>query len=157
MAFFGGTSQDRHHYVVVFDKANRPARHRVMLDSAHVALNMSLHHAAIDRSGRYVMLYSTWADQALPRKAAQSYVWDTETGAITELNVAALPYGHDAFGYGVSVNQDCCTSSTWDAAQWQFRSLSSPVVTRDVIKTSCPRSRSTSPITRPGTTRGPIS
>jgi len=124
--------QDKHHYVVVFDKAN--PQNRILLDSAAV-LNMSLHHAAMDRSGRYVMLYSTWVDQAAPRSAAQSYLWDTQTGAITGLNTAALPYGHDAFGYGVSVNQDCCTASTWDAAQWQFRTLSAPLMTRDVIKT----------------------
>ena len=140
MAFFGGTSQDRHHYVVVFDKNNPQNRH--LLDTAasrlngvatSIPLNFSLHHVAMDRSGRYLMLYTTWADQALPRKAAQSYVWDTVTGGFTELNVAALPYGHDAFGYGVSVNQDCCVATGWDAAQWQLRSLATPLQTRDVI------------------------
>ncbi len=142
MAFFGGTAQDLHHLVVVFDKAN--PQNRLVLDTIANTLNgqpisfplsISLHHAAIDRSGRYVMLYSTWTDQTSTRKAAQSYLWDTQTGGITELNVSALPYGHDAFGFGVSVNMDCCTSTTWDAAQWQFRSLASPLVTRDVIKT----------------------
>jgi hypothetical protein len=140
MAFFGGTSQDKHHYVVVFDKAN--PQNRLVLDTTGNTLNgqpisyplsISLHHAAMDRSGRYVMLYSTWTDQSSTRKAAQSYLWDTQTGGITELNTAALPYGHDAFGYGVSVNQDCCVTTTWDAAQWQFRNLSTPLVTRDVI------------------------
>jgi len=96
-------------------------------------LNMSLHHAAMDRSGRYVMLYSTWVDQAAPRQAAQSYLWDTQTNSFAELNLAALPYGHDAFGYGVSVNQDCCVLTTWDGAQWQLRVLSNPLVTRDLI------------------------
>jgi hypothetical protein len=31
------------------------------------------------------------------------------------------------------VNQDCCTNTTWDAAQWQFRSLANPLVTFDLI------------------------
>lgn len=140
MAFFGGASQDLHHYVLVFDKAD-PQR-RLLLDTRASTLNgaatstvlsFSLHHAAMDRSGRYVMLYPTWADFALPRKAAQSYLWDTETGVITELGVTALPYGHDAFGYGTSVNQDCCVATSWDAAQWQLRSLATPLTTRDLI------------------------
>jgi hypothetical protein len=140
MTFFGGAAQDQHHYVVVFNKSNPAIRQ--LLDTTANTLNgvplpfplsISLHHAAMDRSGRYVMLYSTWVDQSSARKAAQSYLWDTQTNAITELNTAALPYGHDAFGYGVSVNQDCCVATSWDAAQWQLRTLSNPLVTRDLI------------------------
>jgi hypothetical protein len=140
MAFFGGTSQDRHYYVVVFDKAN-PAN-RTIVDThastvngaaTSIPLNFSLHHVAIDHSGRYLMLYPTAGDQASARKAPQSVVWDTLTNTFTELGVSARPYGHDALGYGVSVNQDCCTSTSYDAAQWQFRSLSNPLDTRDVI------------------------
>ena len=139
-AFFGGTSQDRHHYVVVFDKNN--PQDRLLLDThantlngrpTPMALSFSLHHAAIDRTGRYVMLYPTYADMQSTRKAAQSYLWDTVTGGFTEFGQSALPYGHDAFGFGVSLNQDCCTRSSWDAAQWQFRQLSAPLVTRDLI------------------------
>jgi hypothetical protein len=47
--------------------------------------------------------------------------------------VSALSGGHDAFGFGYAVNQDCCTSSSWDAMQWQFRRLSNPTVTNDLI------------------------
>jgi hypothetical protein len=140
-ALFGGVMQDLHHYVVVFDKSH--PNNRLLLDTTASTVNgaatstylgFSLHGMSMDRSGRYVMLYPTWADMALPRKAAQSYLWDIETGQITELGPSARPYGHDAFGYGVSVNQDCCVSTSWDAGQWQFRMLSSPLVTRDVIK-----------------------
>ncbi len=142
MAFFGGSSQDRHRYVVVFDRAN--PQNRQIVDTlastvngapAPITLNFKLHHAMIDRSGRYVMLYTTNADQAAPRDAAQEYLWDLQTGAITELDTAAHPYGHDAFGYGVYVNKDCCTSTKWDAGQWQFRALNAPFATRDLIKT----------------------
>ena len=140
MAFFGGAAQDQHHYVVVFNKTN-PAVRQLLDTKANTLnglpisfpLNISLHHAAMDHSGRYVMLYSTWTDQSSTRKAAQSYLWDTQTNAFTELNTAALPYGHDAFGFGVSVNQDCCVATTWDAAQWQLRNLSNPLITRDLI------------------------
>ena len=141
-AFFGGTSQDHHHYVVVFDRGNPLSRQ--VLDTlastvngapTPIPLNFSLHHVMIDRSGRYVMLYTTAADQTAPRSAAQEYLWDLQTGTITELGGAAHPYGHDAFGYGVLANQDCCTTTSYDAAQWQFRSLAAPLATRDLIAT----------------------
>src|SRR5205807_2218927 len=76
---------------------------------------------------------STLVDLAAPRNASQVYLWDTTTDAITAITSAMLPGGHDASGYGVWVNQDCCTSTTWDAAQWQFRSLSAPQTTKDLI------------------------
>jgi hypothetical protein len=141
MTFFGGTSQDRHFYLLVFDPAN-PASRRLLntrtstLDGrpTHLRLDFLLHAAAIDRSGRYVTLYPTSADRAAPRHAAPNYLWDLATDAFTELpSIAARSNGHDAYGYGVRVNQDCCTSTTWDAAQWQLRALSSPLTTQDVI------------------------
>jgi hypothetical protein len=62
-------------------------------------------------------------------------VWDTSTNAFTPLPVdSAHSGGHDAYGYGVLVNQDCCTASTYDAAQWQWRSLAAPLAPRDVIQ-----------------------
>jgi hypothetical protein len=142
LAFFGGTAQDKHHFVTVFDVAN-PSSYQVLdtLTStlngqpAPITLNFSLHHATIDRSGRYVILYPTAADMAGARQASQMYVWDTATNVMTPLTGSAHPYGHDALGYGVSINQDCCTSTTWDAAQWQFRNLAMPTTSRDLIAT----------------------
>ena len=142
VAFFGGASQDRHHYVVVFDKDNRQPRR--VLDTARstldgrrttTALDFNLHHAFIDRTGRFVLLYPTSADRAAPRNAAPVYVWDTASDTITPMpSATALPNGHDAYGYGMSVNQDCCTASpTWDAAQWQIRALERPLSSRDLI------------------------
>ena len=71
MAFFGGTSQDHHHYAAVFPRSN-PSNLQLVDTLAStvngqptpIVLNFSLHHVAIDRSGRYVMLYTTSADQA---------------------------------------------------------------------------------------------
>ena len=142
LAFFGGTSQDKHHFAVVFDVAN-PASYQIVdtLTStlngapAPITLNFSLHHASIDRSGRYVILYPTGPDMQAPRYAAQMYVWDTVTGTMTALGASAHPYGHDAYGYGVAINQDCCTSTTWDATQWQFRNFATPTLSHDLIAT----------------------
>ena len=140
MAIFGGTRQDLHHYLVIFDAAN--AQNRLLLDTyastingqpTGVPLNFSLHSANMDRSGRYVTLYPTNADQSGTRQAPQSVLWDTQTNVFTNFTVSTLPYGHDAFGYGVSVNQDCCVATGWDAAQWQIRSLSAPLAPRDLL------------------------
>jgi hypothetical protein len=141
LAFFGGSSQDRHHVVVVFDRTD-PTKRR-LLDTAASRLDgyrlkkplgFNLHHATIDRSGRYVALYPAAVDLAAPRKAAQVYMWDTQTDVITPMFEAdSRSGGHDAFGYGVAVNQDCCTATPYDAVQWQFRSLDKPLATRDLI------------------------
>lgn len=141
--FFGGPSQDRHHLALVFDK-NDPSRRRLVdtknstLDGrpTNIPLNFSLHAMGIDRSGRFAMLYTTSTDMLEPRKAAPSYLWDIDNGTFTELPlVAARNGGHDAYGYGVRINQHCCTSTPYDAAQWQFRDLDAPFATRDVIPT----------------------
>jgi hypothetical protein len=141
VAFFGGTGQDRHMYLVVFDRDD-PSNRRLVdtlastVDGAptNITLNFKIHAAAIDRSGRYVTIYPTGQDLQAPRSAAPAYVWDLATNTFTATPlVAARSGGHDAYGYGVRVNQDCCTTSTWDAAQWQFRSLASPLVTADLV------------------------
>jgi hypothetical protein len=146
IAFFGGTSQDRHFYLVVFDRNNPANRHVVntaasTLDGIPTStpLNFKIHAANIDRSGRFVILYPTGADLQAPRSAAPVYVWDTYTATFTPLPlIAAITGGHDAFGYGDRVNQDCCTdggsaSALWDAVQWQYRSLFTPFSTADLV------------------------
>ena len=141
IAFFGGASQDRHFYLVVFDR-NNPGNHHLLdtaastIDGIPTAtlLNFKIHAANIDRSGRFVAVYPTGGDLQAPRSAAPVYVWDIETGTLTALPlVEARTGGHDAFGYGDRVNQDCCTTSTWDAVQWQYRSLSTPFSTVDLV------------------------
>ena len=146
-AFFGGTSQDRHFYIVVFDRNNPANRH--LLDTqastidgvpTNTLLNFKIHAANIDRSGRYVTIYPTGGDLQAPRSAAPVYVWDIETGNFTGLPLgAARTGGHDAFGYGERVNQDCCTATTWDAAQWQYRSLGTPLTTFDLVAVMQPK------------------
>jgi hypothetical protein len=139
--FFGGASQGQHFYLVVFEKDN-PANRRLVDTLAstvdgvptNITLDFRIHAAAIDRSGRYVTIYPTATDQQPPRSAAPAYVWDIVANRFTATPLAeARAGGHDAYGYGYRINQDCCTSSTWDAAQWQFRSLATPLTSTDLI------------------------
>jgi hypothetical protein len=139
-AFFGGPQQDYHHYAIVFERAN-PSVRRVIDSSAstingvptNIPLNFRLHHAFMDKSGEYVMLYPTGPDRQPPRNAAPVYVWRLATNQITELPLTARTSGHDGIGYGTLTNQDCCTRSVWDAAQWQIRSLAAPFTIADLI------------------------
>jgi regulation of enolase protein 1 (concanavalin A-like superfamily) len=147
MTFFGGGSQDQHYLLLWSPIGNLGARKVINTLAStingvatNIPLNFKLHAATIDRSGRYVFLHPTAVDLAAPRYAPQAYVWDTSTDIITPITSGgmdggpnALPGGHGAAGFGVSVNHDCCTSSAWDGAQWQFRSLATPLITRDLI------------------------
>jgi hypothetical protein len=134
---FGGPGQDRHFKVAVFQVSPAGANPVILntrdslitrngiTAATSLSLGFLLHHAWIDLSGRYVLLYPV-------AQSPFSYlVWDLETDAITP--VTTRPFGHDAVGYGMQVNQDCCTSSGQDAAQWQFRTLSAPAITSDLI------------------------
>ena len=134
---FGGPSQDSHFKVAVF-QVEPAGANPVILDTRDstitrngiaaatgLPLGFLLHHAWIDLSGRYVLLYP------VAQQPFSYLVWDLTTDAITP--VTTRPFGHDAVGYGMQVNQDCCTSSAHDAAQWQFRALHAPALTSDLI------------------------
>ena len=147
MVFFGGKSQDRHHYAVWFPLST-PAATKLLDTTASTlngnptttALSFKLHSATLDRSGRFVTLVPTVGDLRAPRYASPLYVWDTTTDIFTALTTGGKdgganvhPYGHLASGYGYNVNHDCCTSTKWDAAQWQVRSLTNPLIHSDLI------------------------
>jgi hypothetical protein len=140
-AFFGGGWQGQHRYVVVFERRN-PAARRVVDTIAstvdglptNIPLNFRLHHAFIDKSGQYVMLYPPAVDQQAPRRASPTYIWTLATNQFQELPLlAARVSGHDGIGFGYLTNQDCCTRSTWDAMQWQIRPLAAPYTIADLI------------------------
>ena len=141
LTFFGGSSQDAHFYALFAPLNGGQTKLLNTMTSTingvttSTPLNFHIHATQIDKSGRYVFIYPTSGDLGAPRKASQVYLWDTVTDAITPITTAMLPGGHDAAGFGVWINQDCCTSSTWDAAQWQYRSLATPTVTNDLIPT----------------------
>jgi hypothetical protein len=142
MALFGGSSQDRHHDVVVFERAN-PANRRFLDTSASTLdgkptstrLGFTLHHAFLDRTGRFVLLYPSGADRTGARQAPPIVVWNLADDVFTPLPlVAGRAGGHDAIGFGFATNQDCCTTTTYDAGQWQLRALLAPLTTRDLIR-----------------------
>lgn len=136
--FFGGAQQDAHFYLLWSSVANVAARKLINTRASTIngvpsatTLNFNIHSASIDKSGRYVLIYPTAPDLGAPRYAAHVYVWDTKTDAIAPMTTNNG--GHDAVGYGYSVNHDCCTSSTWDGMQFQFRYLANPGPTADLI------------------------
>jgi carbohydrate binding protein with CBM6 domain len=146
VTFFGGGSQDRHFYLM-WSPVGNPAARKILDTHAStingvatsVTLNFNIHAAAVDKSGRFVFVYPTGVDLNAPRNAAPVYLWDTQNDSIVELTngrngtLDVHPGGHDAAGYGYSINQDCCTSSSWDAMQWEFRNLTNPLHPGDLI------------------------
>jgi hypothetical protein len=134
---FGGT-QDSHYKVAVF-QPGPPVSNVTILDTRAstldgkpvtmtngTALDFFLHHAWIDLSGRYVMLYPASPSVLL------FVLWDLATSTIRP--VTSRTFGHDALGYGWQVNQDCCASGApYDGAQWQLRSLATPDSAADLI------------------------
>jgi hypothetical protein len=147
VTFFGGGGQDSHYYALWAPVGNLAGRK--LLNTANstingnattTPLNFRLHAIQIDKSGRFVFLYPTSVDLGSPRFASQVYIWDTSSDTITAITSGGRdgpssmrPYGHDAAGFGTWVNMDCCTSSTWDAGQWQFRMLTSLTQISDLI------------------------
>jgi len=143
---FGGSQQDLDYKVAVF-QVGPPVTNVAVLDSlastitrggvtrsTNIGLAINLHHAWIDLSGRYVTLYPTNGSFAgvLPY-----FIWDLTTDVITK--VTRFSGGHDALGYGRQVNQDCCTTTRYDGAQWQLRDLSTPATTSDVVNPVSPQ------------------
>lgn len=133
---FGGT-QDSHYKVAVFDAAS-PASTAVVLDtmastitvngtttSTNIPLGVRLHSGGIDQSGRYVLFTPTNA------QPAPFFLWDLATNTLRTITTHSG--GHGVAGYGVMLNMDCCVTTTWDAAQWEFRSLAQPDTVTDLI------------------------
>jgi hypothetical protein len=141
---FGGPAQDAHFLVTVFAVGQSGA---LLLNTVastttingvttptNITLNFHLHHAWLDKSGRYVVMDSTAPDREAPRYAAEKYVWDTVTNVFTEMRgITTLSGGHYSTGFGVMLNSDCCVTTAWDGAQFQLRSLATPTVSSDVI------------------------
>jgi hypothetical protein len=135
---FNGRGQDWHYKLAVFEAA-APQSTLIILNTLASQLTIGggtpqptptlgfrLHHAWIDQTGRWVMLYPVNA------QPSPMVVWDLTTHTFT--HVATRPFGHDALGFGWQVNQDCCTSGLpFDGAQWQLRSLNAPQTTFDLI------------------------
>jgi len=120
VTFFGGEGQDSHRYL---------HHSKAGLYDFLQATGSHIHAITLERSGRYVIVCSTSADIQAGR--AQMTIWDSETNVLTP--ITKLAGGHDSCGYGVWVNQDCCTETRYDGLQWQIRRLVQPGETRDLI------------------------
>jgi hypothetical protein len=137
---FGGEQQDHDFKVAAFQVAS-PVATAAVLDSmastitrggvtqpTTITLGFRLHHQWIDLSGRYVVLNPVSGSFPSP---LPYFVWDLQTDVVTRVD--RFPGGHDALGHGWHVNQDCCTTTAYDGAQWQLRSLANPATTTDLI------------------------
>jgi hypothetical protein len=147
ICFYGGDAQDHHYRVVVFSAAN-PAQ-RWTLDTMAQTLNgaplpntfnggVMIHGVAIDRSGRYAIVYPANDNPAYgitgftrTNGKYQIYVWDIDGGSIYPITWDMHPYGHTAYGYGVQINQDN-NALPYDAVQYQRRPLDAFGVARPV-------------------------
>ena len=137
---FGGAQQDLDFKVAAFQVAS-PMATAAVLDSlastitrggtvqpTTIPLGFRLHHQWLDLSGRYVVLNPVNGSFASP---LPYFIWDLQTDVVRRVD--RFPGGHDALGHGWHVNQDCCTTTAYDGAQWQLRPLSDPVATTDLI------------------------
>ena len=133
--FYGGTSQDKHFRVCVFEVASPGTG--LVLDTiaqtitpmtggvlgAPVAVPMDhafhVHAIGIDQSGRYVIVYPTGTDQSAG--AAPMYAWDVFAGTV--IGCSVMPWGHDSMGYGVWFNNAGDIGSPYDAFEFGYRSL----------------------------------
>lgn len=126
VAHFGGAGIDRHVFVHHSKAGLLDVRGR----------GWFVHATSLDRTGRFVLVFPAVDPNTgtLPLGVAQVYVWDTQAGrTLVPLPKEVHPAGHGAMGYWQFINQDCCTSSTWDASQWQLRNLTTPTKTVDLI------------------------
>jgi len=130
---FGGTSQDLDHYAVWFP-VNDPSSRKLVdtlastIDGVptNIPLGFYAHAAAIDQSGRYVVIGPTMGD--LGAGKAPNYVWDTLTDTFAAMTVHGG--GHGALGFGGSVNNPDDSDST----DFMLRSLSAPGTTQLLVQ-----------------------
>jgi hypothetical protein len=143
IAVMFGATQDLHPYVAVFTPGTSAPQPIVVntrdstitangvTSATNITLGFTMHHANIDKSGRYVLLGPQGDD--VNRGVAPKFVWDLSNNVITAMPKSSLAQGHDSAGFGTLVNGDCCVSTEWDGAQWQLRSLATPLSSSDLI------------------------
>jgi hypothetical protein len=136
---YGGTSQDAHDRVLIFNKdgfnKDDPSTYK-LIDTDDSTVNgvytsaldggFTTHAVFIDQSGRYTILYPAGVSHT-------QYVFDWVTSSFTKMD--RYSNGHDALGHGARVNQEASDDEPdeYDAAQWQYRSLASPNIRFDLI------------------------
>jgi hypothetical protein len=130
VVFFGGQGQDSHYLASVL----RPGSVPPAVLNTRETLGITLHSAAIDLLGRYVLLYSTNEDINAGRP--KQICWDTSVALDDPAAfqpVTVCPWGHDALGFGWRVNQDTTGKQPYDGRQWVLRSLDDVSQADDLI------------------------
>lgn len=115
---FGGAGQNDHGYV-------HHSKYGLFDGIKH---GFKMHGIGLDRLGRLMVNPN---QDGLNAGFAQALLWNSIDDTLTPLTT--IGGGHLQLGYGQMVNQDCCSASKWDAAQWQFRQLADVSVTMDLI------------------------
>lgn len=132
VVLFGGSSQDTHMLVHHSVLGLIDTRTLAFQTNAGLVSGVKLHGFGVDRLGRLILNPSNAELLARPG-LKQAHLYNPITKELAPLTDAMKGGGHYQLGYGVMVNQDCCSTSNWDAAQWQFRSLNTLAATKDLI------------------------
>lgn len=132
---------DDNNYVIVFE-VNNPANCHVLdtiweevsvnggaFAPTNIPLGIHLHGVDIDRTGRYVLLFTSSGDLA---GHAKKYVWDLQTNLFEALTV--YPSAHTTLGWGKLINQDFNPVVPYDNAQWSIRNLNDIANPTNLIK-----------------------
>lgn len=138
--FYGGGGQDQHFRVMAFDR-NAPNT-RVILDTQAGTINgvaipggawtpVLVHSIGIDLSGQYVLIFTT-------QQPGQPIcvIWDVTAGTVGYITTTMRPYGHNAHGWKVNVNNESVGDSPYFAHQLQRRNLDTPGTFSKVFATS---------------------
>lgn len=127
---FGGTSQDRDHYVAWLPASGA----RKVVDTQASTINgqptktplgFLAHALGMDQAGRYVVIGPTQG--AINAGAAPNVLWDTTTDIFTPMRVSIG--GHGALGFGVSVNNP----DDQDGMEWVLRDFVAANTVRQLV------------------------
>jgi len=142
VTFFGGASQDAHFLAAVFQVGTPTIctvidtlNSLIYLNGAtavatSLPLGFLLHHAQMDRTGRYITLEPTQA--GINAGKAPKYIVDLTTNSIVPL--APYPMAHTVMGWGDFINGDFPGATPYDNAQWSYRTLVDIAHPRNLIK-----------------------
>lgn len=141
--FYAGGGQDAHFIAAIIEigssnliqcdtLASTITRNGGTPVPTNITLGFKLHHVEIDRTGRWATLHPSTPYLASPHFKTAKYVWDLNTDIIVPM--LPKPAAHTAIGWGDYINQDCCTSTAYDAIQLQYRRLDNVAGVRDIVR-----------------------
>lgn len=107
------------HYAVLDTMASTVSVNGGSFTAVNITLGFHLHGVDIDRSGRYVCLFTAGADIALGK--ARKYIWDTQTNLVTAMTL--YPFAHTCMGWSDFLNMDGVHPTPYDNLVITWRSL----------------------------------